>query len=206
MVRHRIGHVFVTCGLAFLLAADVVLTAARQAGAPPDRRPAPRLFPEFEGTWVLDEQASTGRVSATPGATVTFAITPTEITLTRTPKLPEQQGNPPRGSLPFVHVFRLDGTETSTDTPYPYPRGRFQLVSDALVFTTLTVPRGNDFDTMTDAYSIEGDRLVARRQIVAVRVASQSPSAAGFIATMQEPTNNRFHQYVYRRAPVAAGR
>jgi hypothetical protein len=177
--------------------------AARQAGAPPDRRPVPRLFPEFAGTWVLDEQASSGRVSATPGATVTFAITPTEITLTRTPKLPEQESNPPRGGLPFVHVFRLDGSETSTETPYPYPRGRFQLVSDALVFTTLTVPRGSDFDTMTDAYSIEGDRLIARRQIVAVRTAT--PSAAGFIATMQEPTNNRFHQYVYRRAPAAAG-
>lgn len=194
MVMHRIGQVLATFGLVCLLAAAVVPMAARQAGTPPDRRPAPRLFPEFEGTWVLDEQASTGRVSATPGATVTFAITPTEITLTRTPKLPEQQGNPPR-NLPFVHVFKLDGTETSTDTPYPYPRGRFQLVSDALVFTTLTIPRGRDFDTMTDAYSIEGDRLIARRQIVAVR-------APGFIATMQEPTNNRFHYYVYRRAPA----
>jgi len=203
VVKHRIGRVLATCGLLSVLAAAVVPVAAGQAGAPPDRRPAPRLFPEFEGTWVLDEQASTGRVSATPGATVTFAITPTEITLTRTPKLPEQQGNPARGSLPFVHVFRLDGTETTTDTPYPYPRGRFQLVSDALVFTTLTVPRGSDFDTMTDAYSIDGDRLIARRQIVAVRVANQSPSAPGFIATMQEPTNNRFHQYIYRRAPGA---
>jgi hypothetical protein len=199
VVIHRIGQVFATCGLVFLLAADAALMAARQAGAPPDRRPAPRLFPEFEGTWVLDEQASTGRVSATPGATVTFAITPTEITLTRTPKLPEQQGNPARGSLPFVHVFRLDGTETSTDTPYPYPRGRFQLVSDALVFTTITVPRDDNFDTVTDAYSIDGDRLIARRQIVAIR-------APGYIATMQEPTNNRFHHYVYRRAPIAAGR
>ena len=199
MVIHRIAQVFATCGLVFLLAADVVPMATRQAGAPLDRRPAPRLFPEFEGTWVLDEQASTGRVSATPGATVTFAITPTEITLTRTPKLPEQQGNPARGSLPFVHVFRLDGTETSTDTPYPYPRGRFQLVSDALVFTTITVPRDDNFDTVTDAYSIDGDRLIARRQIVAIR-------APGYIATMQEPTNNRFHHYVYRRAPIAAGR
>lgn len=202
-MMHWIGRLVATCGLVSLLAAAVPMSA-RQAGAPPDRRPAPRLFPEFEGTWVLDEQASTGRVSATPGATVTFAITPTEITLTRTPKLPEQQGNPPRGSVPFVHVFRLDGSETSTETPYPYPRGRFQLVSDALVFTTLTVPRGSDFDTMTDAYSIEGDRLIARRQIVAVRTAN--PSAPGFIATMQEPTNNRFHYYVYRRAPAAVGR
>ena len=194
-MKQRIGQLFATCGLVCLLAAAVVPITARQAGAPQDRRPAPRLFPEFQGTWMLDEQASTGRASATPGATVTFAITPIEITLTRTPKLPEQESNPPRGNVPFVHVFRLDGTETSTDTPYPYPRGRFQLVSDALVFTTLTVPRGNDYNTVTDAYSIEGDRLIARRQIVAI-------VAPGYIATMQEPTNNRFHYYVYRRAPA----
>ena len=200
---HRLGWILVPCGLILLLAAAEVPAAAGQAGAPPDRRPVPRLFPEFEGTWVLDEQASTGRVSATPGATVTFAMTPTEITLTRTPKLPEQESNPPRGNRPFVHVFRVDGTETTTETPYPYPRGRFQLVSDALVFTTLTFPRGNDFDTITDAYTIEGDRLIARRQIVAVRTAN--PSASGFIVTMQEPTNNRFHQFVYRRAPAVAG-
>ena len=201
MVMHRIARLLATCGLVSLLAAAAAPMAARQAGAPPDRRPAPRLFPQFEGSWVLDEQASTGRMSATPGATVTFAITSTEITLTRTRKLPEQRSNPP-SDLPFVHVFRVDGTETSTETPYPYPRGRFQLVSDALVFTTLTVPRGSDFDTMTDAYSIEGDRLIARRQIVAVR--TDKPSAPGFIATMQEPTNNGFHYYVYRRAPAAA--
>jgi hypothetical protein len=183
--------------LGIVVAAVGVPTLARQAGAPPDRRPAPRLFQEFEGTWVLDEQSSTGRISATPGATVAFIITPTEITLTRTRKLPEQRSNPP-SNLPSVHVFKVDGTETSTDTPYPYPRGRFQLVSDALVFTTSTPQRPDGVDMMTDAYSIEGDRLIARRQIVAVR-------APGFIAAMQEPTNNRFHQYVYRRAAPAVG-
>jgi hypothetical protein len=151
--------------------------------------PAPRTFPEFVGTWILDEQASTGRMSATPGAIVEITITPTEITLARTRKLPEQRSNPPNDS-PARQTYRMDGTEMTVMDGRQELRGRFLLVSDALVFTTMD----SRFNIVTDAYSVDGDVLTARRQIVAVR--------NGYIATMQEPSNNHPHTFVYRRAPV----
>jgi hypothetical protein len=87
-----------------------------------------------------------------PGAIVEIAITPTEITLTRTR-------------------------------------------TDALLFTTSETPRNSGFNIVTDAYAVEGDALTARRQLVAVR-------KGGYIATMQEPSNNHPHTFVYRRSRI----
>lgn len=190
------NHRNLRCAVVMLAVMCLRPDVAGQAGAP-DRSPAPppRLFPGFEGTWLLDEQASTGRMSATPGSIVTIAITPTEISLTRTRKLPEQRSNPP-DETPIRQVFRLDGTEGDADIGTWRQRGRFLLVSDALVFTTSDVPRTDGFNIVTDAYSLEGDVLIARRQLVAIR-------APGYIATMQEPSNNHPHVFVYRRAPAA---
>ena len=148
--------------------------------------------------WTLDEKASTGRMTAAPGATVTFAITPTEITLTRTRKLPEQRSNPP-DETPIRQLFRLDGSEAPVMEGRRSLRGRFLLVSDALVFTTSETPPESGFNIVTDAYSVDGDVLTARRQLVAVR-------APGYIATMQEPSNRHPHMFIYRRAPAADGR
>jgi hypothetical protein len=151
------------------------------------------VFSDFVGTWVLDEAASTGRMSAAPGSTVTLASTPTEITLTRTRKLPEQRSNPADDS-PIRQTYRMDGSDTAViDGGRRELRGRFLLVSDALVFTTSEMPRGGDFNIVTDAYEVAGDVMTARRQLVAVR-------APGYIATMQEPSNNHPHTFVYRRA------
>ena len=167
---------------------------ARQAGGAISRpAPTPRTFADFVGTWVLDEAVSTGRMSAAPGATVAFAISPTEITLTRTRKLPEQRSNPP-DETPIRQVYRMDGAETVViDGGRRELRGRFLLVSDALVFTTSETPRGGDVNIVTDAYEVAGGVMTARRQLVAVR-------APGYIATMQEPSNNHSHTFVYRRA------
>jgi hypothetical protein len=48
---------------------------------------------------------------------------------------------------------------------------------------------------VTDSYSVEGDVLTARQQLVAVR-------KGGCIATMQEPSNNHPHTFVYRRSRI----
>ena len=175
--------------LGLVAAAAAAPAIARQAGAPP--APTPRTFPEFAGTWTLDENASAGRMTAAPGATVTFAITPTEITLTRLRKLPEQRSNPP-DETPIIQMFRLDGSEVAVTDGRRSLRGRFLLVSDALVFTTSETPTESGFNIVTDAYSVAGEVLTARRQLVAVR-------APGYIATMQEPTNRSAHVFIYRR-------
>lgn len=184
------------------IAAATVVTVepstAGQAGAA-RTPPPPRLFPAFEGTWVLDEQASTGRLSAAPGATVTFEITPTEITLTLTRRRPASPNTPSDGTS-FRQVFRVDGTETTVPSPAAYPLGRVLLVSDALVFTTSTPPRDGGFTQVNDAYSVEGGVLIARRQLVAF------VGKPGFIATMQEPSNRQSHVFVYRRASPSSQR
>jgi|SRR5688572_27531843 len=185
--------------LALTAAVVVVPGAVSQAGAPQVRpAPPPRTFPEFEGTWTLDEKASTGRMTAAPGAIVTFAMTPTEITVTRTRKLPEQRSNPP-DETPIRQLFRLDGSEVQVMEGRRSMRGRFLLVSDALVFTASETPTESGFNIVTDAYSVEGDVLTARRQLVAVR-------PPGYIATMQEPSNRHPHTFIYRRASAVDGR
>jgi hypothetical protein len=170
------------------------IVACPVLGSSQRSEPTPRTFPEFVGTWILDEQASNGRMSATPGAIVEIAITPTEITLTRTRKLPEQRTNPPNDS-PTRQTYRMDGAETTVVDGRQELRGRFLLVSDALLFTTSETPRNSGFNIVTDAYAVEGDVLTARRQLVAVR-------KGGYIATMQEPSNNHPHTFVYRRSRI----
>ena len=189
----RLRLVLLCAVLAALQPVAAVAVGDGQAGAPPARpSPAPRTFPEFAGSWELDEQASTGRITATPGATVTFAISATEVTLTRTRKLPEQRSNPPDGT-PVRQVFRLDGSETAVREGPRELRGRCLRVADALVFVTSESPRDGGFNLVTDAYTVDGDVLTARRQLVAIR-------APGYIATMQEPSNNHPHTFIYRRA------
>ena len=143
----RLRLVLLCAALAALQPVAAVAVGDGQAGAPPARpSPAPRTFPEFAGSWELDEQASTGRITATPGATVTFAISATEVTLTRTRKLPEQRSNPPDGT-PVRQVFRLDGSETAVREGPRELRGRFLLVADALVFVTSESPRDGGFNS-----------------------------------------------------------
>jgi hypothetical protein len=156
-----------------------------------------RLFPQFVGTWVLDEAASTGRLTMAPRVplSLTIATTPTELTLTRTLRL---QANDRVSNAPPPEVYRLDGSETwikDERTGVTIDRSlRFTLVADMLALTVREAPRagGRSFTQVTDALEIDGDLLKLHRQLT-------SMTDTGAIYVMQEPTNNFRHTYVYRR-------
>lgn len=195
---------------------SVILTVAALGMAAPalaqDAR-AFRTFPQFVGTWVLDEAASTGRLrmAPPPPRTVTIATTTTEISVTRTielpPEPPGREGFRLSTETPPPEVYRFDGTEiVRTRGTYEHAY-TFTLVADALALTTKTrnwVRRGDPqmsereaFTSVTDAYSVAGDVLTLHRQLTSV-------DGEGRIYEMQEPANNFRHTYIYRRAPAGA--
>jgi hypothetical protein len=174
----------------------LALAALATSGTVHTQRRGPRTFAQFVGTWTLDEAASTGRLNIVPRVplTLTITTTPTEITVTKRPRL----GPADRASAsPPPEVYRLDGAETQpTDarTGVPLERTyRFTLVADMLALT-IKETREGAATLVTDAYAVEGDVLTLHRQLSSV-------SAAGTIATMSEPTNNFRHTFVYRRIP-----
>ena len=158
-----------------------------------------RLFPQFVGTWVLDEAASTGRLTMAPRVplTLTIATTPLELTLTRRLRLQAADRIP---DTPAPEVYRLDGSETwikDSRTGATIDRSlRFTLAADMLALTIRDAPRagGRAFTQVTDALALDGDVLLLHRQLT-------SMTDAGAILVMQEPTNNFKHTYVYRRQP-----
>jgi hypothetical protein len=169
-----------------------------------------RTFPEFVGTWVLDEAASTGRLrmAPPPARTITIATTTTDITVTETLQLePETRGGGRRlaTETPPPVVYRFDGSETVRVEGIYEHRSTFALVADALALTTKTrnwVRRGDPqmsereaFTAVTDAYSVEGDVLIVHRQLTSV-------NGSGQIYVMQGPTGNVRQTYVYRRIAV----
>ena len=157
-----------------------------------------RLFPQFVGTWNLDEAASTGRLMMAPRVplTLTIATTPTELTVTRRLRLhPSDRIS----DTPPPEVYRLDGSETwITDarTGVTIDRSlRFTLVADMLALTIRDAPRtgARAFTQVTDALAVDGDVLTLHRQLTRM-------TDAGAILVMQEPTNNVRHSFTYRRA------
>ena len=193
--------------MTLLCLALLILTAASTGVAAQNERPV-RTFPEFVGTWALDEAASTGllRMAPPPPRTLTIATTTTAIIVTHTLQLPpETRGGGFRTATetPPPVVYRFDGTETVREEGIYEHRSTFALVADALALTTKTrnwVRRGDPLMTereaytaVTDAYSVEGDVLTLHRQLVSV-------NGSGQIFVMQGPARNR-QTYVYRRAP-----
>jgi hypothetical protein len=186
----------------------MILTFAIAVVAAPvlAQNPRPvRTFPEFVGRWILDPAASTGRMrmAPPPAQTLTIATTSTDITVTRVLDLPP----PSRGgdrrmatNNPPPEVYRFDGTPT-TQEEYPgsvaIHQQTFLLVADALALTRKRITGGagdsGSFTAVTDALSVTGDVLTLHRQLTSV-------TAAGAIFTMQEPTNNFRHTYIYRRS------
>lgn len=178
-------------------AAVVALTAfPALIGAQGEPRPT-RTFPQFVGSWVLDEAVSTGRLEIAPRIPrmLTIETTPEEITVTKRPRL---QPRDRASDSPPAEVYRLDGTETRlTDarTGVALERThRFTLVADTLALTVKEARQGSGggFTLVTDAYSVEGELLTMHRQLSSV-------NASGQIYVMQEPTNNFRHTFVYRR-------
>jgi hypothetical protein len=148
-----------------------------------------RTFPEFTGTWVLDEAASTGPLVITPRipSRMTISTTPSEITVAKRLRLD------PRDRIadtPEPEVYRFDGTETTVNRRH----FSFRLVADALVLTEkyTSINGSGSFTLTTDAFSVTGDVLTVHRQLSSI-------TPDGHILVMQVPGNNFRHTYIYRR-------
>jgi hypothetical protein len=148
---------------------------------------AVRTFPEFVGTWVLDESASTGALPSTPRipSRMTISTTPSAITIAKRLRLD------PRDKIsatPDPEVYRFDGTETTVGRHHY----SFRLVADALALTEKMTSSDGGFTLTTDAFSLAGDVLTIHRQLSSV-------TPEGHIRVMQVAANNFRHTYVYRR-------
>jgi hypothetical protein len=172
-----------------------------------------RTFPQFVGTWILDEAASTGRMrmAPPPAVTLTIATTSTAITVTRTLDLPPPgpEGRRLATNTPPPEVYTVNGAPTLRQEGQYEKAYSFVLVADALALTEKMsnwVRRGDPqmtnrdaFTMVTDAYSVEGDVLTVHRQLTSV-------NGSGEIYVMKEPANQRRQTYIYRRAPAQAAR
>lgn len=146
-----------------------------------------RTFPEFVGTWVLDEAASTGPLVITPRipSRMTITTTPSAMTVAKRLRLD------PRDKIsdtPAPEVYSFDGSETAVGR-HEYS---FRLVADALALTEKLMSSDGGFTLTTDALSVNGDMLTVHRQLSSV-------TPDGRIRVMQVPANNFRHTYVYRR-------
>ena len=179
-----------------VLAGAALVAVASLEGASAQRPPnTPRTFPQFAGTWVLDEQASTGTLGMAPRIPRTLTITATPEVLALTERLRLRPGD--NISELQVRAVRFDGTPAIRDRDsqaYEY-QDTFLLVADMLVVSTKSIRRRdrNVFDLATDAFSVEGGVLTMHRQLSHVE-------PPGHIATMGFAPNNFKHTYVYRRA------
>jgi hypothetical protein len=155
----------------------------------------PRTFPQFTGTWVLDEQASTGTLNMAPRIprTLTIAATPEVLTLNERLRL-RPGDNAPESQ---VRAIRFDGTPTVREGGSFEYQDTFLLVADMLVVSTKTSSVRNKgvFDLATDAFAVEGNVLTLHRQLSHV-------DPPGHIAPMQFAPNNLHHTFIYRRAPA----
>jgi hypothetical protein len=182
-----------------LLCAAVVLLPSlslAQAAGPS------RTFPEFVGTWVLDEAASTGRLGIAPRIPVrlTFGTTSDAFTVTKEPRL---HASDRVAGAPAPEIYRLDGSETAraderTGVTLDISH-RFTLVADMLALTIKERGAGGGHTAVTDAYTVAGDVLTLHRQLTSV-------TASGQLRLMQDPVNNLRHTFVYRREAARAGR
>ena len=157
-----------------------------------------RLFPQFVGTWVLDEGASSGQLMMAPRVplTLTISTSATELTVARRLRL---HPNDRISDTPPPEVYRLDGSETwikDARTGVTISRSlRFTFVADMLALTIREAPPNGrrGFTQFTDALAVDGDVLTLYRQLT-------SMNDAGAIYVMQEPANNFKHTFIYRRA------
>lgn len=181
-----------------VLAAAALAAIASLEDASAQRPPnTPRTFPRFAGTWVLDEQASTGTLGMAPRIPRTLTITATPEALTLTERLRLRPGD--NISELQVRTVRFDGTPAVRDRDsrvYEY-QDTFLLVADMLVVSTRSARPGNQgmFDLATDAFAVDGDVLTLHRQLSHV-------DPPGRIATMGFEPNNFKHTFIYRRAPA----
>lgn len=174
----------VSCSFVLFVSSWFLGIAFAQAEVAP-----PREFPEFRGTWVLDESAGRGHIVGLPLArTLRIATTPSELTLTK------DSGD---------DVYRLDGTEVTVGDTVK----RVTLVAGALAVTTRRTRRQRGYaftNIITDAYSVNGDVLTVERQLAVAVEPDPAPGSGiqspGHLVELSEPRNNR-QTIVYRRKP-----
>ncbi len=172
---------------AFIVAAAIAMPAAAAAQA--QDRP-PRVFPQFDGTWVLDPSAPNSRIrpNAAVARTIDIVTSPTGVVVMK-------DGAP-------GEAYRFD------NKPPDLPTGAvasfshvLTLVADMLALTeTRSGTRDNRMYTnvATDAYAVSGDVLTVERQL---SVLVEPP---GTLVTFEDPGNYR-QTFVYRRLREAVG-
>ena len=173
--------------LTLLVFPTIGLTQSERTGPTP-----PRTFPQFNGTWILDEAASSGRLTITPRIPRQLTISTSAEAVTLSQILRLNPSDDPARERPAPDVYRFDQRETTL------PDGRslrFTLVADAFALTTTRYAqrKGDNTSVVTDALSVDGNVLTLHRQLYVI-------DPAGHIPTMHEPTNNFRHTYIYRRA------
>ena len=172
--------------------AALVAVLSLEVGIAQSPQRVPRTFPQFAGTWVLDEQASTGTLTMAPRSPRTLTITATPEVLTLTERLRLH----PKDNIPELQVraVRFDGTPANRAGGVYETQDTFLLVADMLVVSTRTSRQGDKgpFDLATDAFAVTGDVLTMYRQLSHV-------DPPGTIATMGFQPNNFRHTFIYRR-------
>jgi hypothetical protein len=163
-----------------VLAATILIFPAMASAQSPARE-----FREFAGTWILDENASSGRISIPVARTLVIATTPTQLSVIKDDAIAE--------------VYPFDGTQTDL---WDGRRANFTLVSDSVALTTRRTRTREGLsrtNVITDAYAVAGDVLTIERRW---SILWQPP---GTLATLGDSDPQYFRQrLVYRRTPQAA--
>jgi hypothetical protein len=176
---------------AIVLAIALVPSAVGSA-AQTGERPV-RTFPQFAGSWILDEGSSSSPLLMVPRVAriLTIATSPSAVTVTR-----EELILSPSDTVPPVsaEVYRFDGKPAVREQGSLMWSYTFLLVADALALSRKdeAINRPGPFTMVTDAYSVDGDVLTVHRQLTSV-------TEQGEILVMQEPRNNTRHTFLYRR-------
>jgi hypothetical protein len=173
---------------AFLCAVVIAVPSLWAAQA---QNQPPRLFPQFDGTWTLDERAAGTRI--TPGAVVARTI---DIVTSPTGVVVMKDGAP-------GEVYRFDNQQPELPGGAVAEfRHSFTLVGDMLALTkTRSGSRDGRRTTriITEGYAVSADVLTVERQL---SVLVEPP---GILAAFGNPAD--YHQmFVYRRVAATAAR
>ena len=170
--------------LAPLLFGALLALPAAAASAQDQVRTA-MLFPEFVGTWVIDEGASSRMPGDPPEPFLVIDISPDGI----------RAGANPISLL----KYSFDGKEIDMGAGWTL---RFTLVGKALALTRAHT-RGMSTNTITDAISVSGDVLTVDRQQYVV-VKPVNTTAPAYIVTPAGGSLDVMRRiFVYHRATPA---
>lgn len=166
-----------------VVCAILIAIPASAAAQAPDR--PPRVFTQFDGTWVLDPSAPNSHIrpNAFVARTINILTTPTQVVVMK-------------DSAPG-DVYRFDNVQPALPSGAVASfRYSLTLVADMLALTeTRSSSRdGRSFTNIaTEAFAVAGDVLTVERQL---SVLVEPP---GNLVAFDDPGNYR-QTFVYRRA------